>query len=191
MSPQATPSACPRLTVSMRAQHKPGVFSPRPFQNQFTASPPTAPATFFCRKERAIVIVFRPRFAVAVSPSPPFAATRRSRAFGHRSLPAPSRHAAASLRLPFACRLPFAAFARLPLPHLAGHASNEHSPAASLTTAPPQPRLHAASAPRPVRPSGHRAQRFDEVGGLGIGEESPPRGRGARSAAGLPVGPQI
>ena len=169
----------------MHAQHKPGVFSPRPFEIRFTASPPTAPATFFCRKERDSRSVFRPRFVIAVSHSPTHRLARRSRAFGHRSTPAPPRHAAASLRRQPACRLPFATFARQPIAAprrtCATHALASHRPAVSATPA----RRHAVSAPRPVRPDQAQAQRFDEVGGLGIGEAMSPRGRDARSAGGL------
>lgn len=169
----------------MHAQHKPGVFSLRPFEIRFTASTPSAPATFFCRKERTSRIGFCPRFAVTVSHSQPIRLTRRSRAFGHRSTPAPTRHVATSIRRTFASRLPFAAFARPPFAAprrpCAMHAIACRLPADSATPA----RRHAASAPRPVRPKSHPAQRQDEVGGLGIGVESPPRGRDARSAGGV------
>ena len=102
---------------SMHAQHKPGVFSPRPFEIRFTASPPTAPATFFCRKERDSRSVFRPRFVIAVShphtvrprpPQPRFRAAQRTSAIPARrrlaSHPARRPPSLRRVRPPSPCR---------------------------------------------------------------------------------------
>jgi hypothetical protein len=119
--PQSHITARLRLTVSMRAQHKPGVFPLRPVEIQFASHTTSASAVFLPQgtsHPHRFPTPFR-------EPLPPLRHAFRNRAFGHRSIvPAPPSFDAPRRHL--ACR-PYAP-PRSPSPHLAGLASTRARP---------------------------------------------------------------